>query len=261
MLLFAQYKDDEKHGVTCLFNEGVPWFIQEWKKGVLENETIVARKGKDYVAVDDAGQLAKAKGMLSAVDKEVAENQSELKKTMRTWFAGASELVKKEKDKVLTRVAAAQSKERKQAIRQEADARAAAAGARRWGETTAGRVAGADEGFAAKDRKAANKNLNATTAEAKNKLHEMNSDLEQGSRELYEFAMAALETATRSEASEPETSTPGKEPDTQKTFAVTWTGSRGKRHTDVIRASSADGAKQEVLKQHSGARINKVEEK
>ena len=57
MLLFAQYKDDEKHGVACLFKDGVPWLVQEWKTGALENETIVVRKGKDYVAVDDAEQL------------------------------------------------------------------------------------------------------------------------------------------------------------------------------------------------------------
>jgi hypothetical protein len=204
--------------------------------------------------------------MLSAAEKEVAENQSELKKTMRTWFAGASELAKKEKDKVLTRVAAAQSKERKQAIRQEADAQVAAAG-RRWnGETLAGRVAGADEGFAAKGRKAAEKNLNATTAEAKNKLHEMNSDLEQGSRELYEFAMAALEAATRSEASEPKASTPSKEPDRKKTFMVTYQTAKGRNHpsethTDEVRASSADEAREIVHKQHPKARFKAIEEK
>ena len=61
------------------------------------------------------------------------------------------------------------------------------------GYEVAGRVAGADEGFAAKDLKGANKNAKAVTGAAKHELSQMDKDITKHYKELYHFALAALE--------------------------------------------------------------------
>jgi hypothetical protein len=265
MVLYAQHKDGKKDGVTCLLKDGHPWLVQEWKAGTLGNETVVARKGSEYVAVDDAEQLAQAKETLSTVEKEVAANESELRKTMYTWFVDTSERIKKEQDKVLTKVAAAQSKAAKQAIRQERDAYVTAAHTH-YGDgrrDRVGRVAAADSGFAARDKKASDKNAAAVRNDAKAKLQQMNTAMEQGSKELYEFAIAALEAAMPSSPTAPAAYTSSQGPDRQKTFVVTYKegGKKGRMHTDSVRASSAEGAKEEVRKSHPHAKFKTVEEK
>ena len=127
MLLYSKYKDNKKHGVTCLFKDGAPWLIQEWDKGALQNETVVVHKGSGFVAVDNAEQLAKAKARLSAVEKDLAETESDLKTSLRKWFADEGDRIKKEKEKILTPVALAKHEAARQRIRQEADGRVAAA--------------------------------------------------------------------------------------------------------------------------------------
>ena len=107
MLLYSKYNDNKKDGVTCLFREGKPWFVQEWDKGTLQNETVLVRKGSDYVAVDNAAQLAEAQKKLSAVEAEVAETESDLKTNLRKWFADERDRIKKEKEKALTKAALA----------------------------------------------------------------------------------------------------------------------------------------------------------
>ncbi len=101
MLLYSKYNDGKKHGVTCLFKDGKPWLIQEWDKGTLQNETVLVRKGSDYVAVDDAAQLAEAQKKLSAVETEVAETDKDVKTNLRKWFADETDRFNKEKEKAL----------------------------------------------------------------------------------------------------------------------------------------------------------------
>ncbi len=189
MLFYAKFKDGKKQGVTCLFKNGTPWLIQEWDKGTLQNETVLVRKGSDYVAVDDAAQLADAQKKLSAVEAEVVDTDRDLKNSLRKWFADETDRFNNEKEKTLTKVARAQSKAREQAIRQEADARAAAAHPYR----KSGRVADADEGMATRDLKGANKNVKAVTGAAKHELSQMDNDITKHYKELYHFALAALE--------------------------------------------------------------------
>ena len=160
MLFYSKYNDGKKQGVTCLFKDGTPWLIQEWDKGTLQNETVLVRKGSDYVAVDDAAQLAEAQKKLSAVEAEIVETDRDVKNSLRKWFADETDRFNKEKEKA-DEGRRAQSKVREQTIRQEADARVAAAHPYR---KRSGRVADADEEMATKDLKGASKNAKAVTA-------------------------------------------------------------------------------------------------
>jgi len=194
MLLYSKCQDDKKHGVTCLFKDGTPWLVQEWDKGELQSESVIVRKGSDFVTVDDVEQLAKAKKRLSAAEKELSGTIHDVKASVREWFAGEQDRMNKEKGKALTKEADAQHKANLQRIRKEKDARAAAAHTHRggWKDRT-GRVAAADKKVSEQDEKAANKNAKAVTGEAKRELTQMDKDITEHYKQLYQFALAALE--------------------------------------------------------------------
>ncbi len=88
LVLYSKYQDNKNDGITCLLKDGSPWLIQEWNKGNLQSETLVVRKGSDFVAVDDAQQLDEAQKRLSTVEKELTETESDLKKSLGKWFSG-----------------------------------------------------------------------------------------------------------------------------------------------------------------------------
>ena len=202
MVLYAKYKDDKKDGVTCLFKDGVPWLVQQWTKGTMDSETVVSRKGSGFAALDDSEQLAKAQTRLSAVEEERAADESELKQRMRTIYAEGTKKIEDEKDKALMREIHARGDAERQRIRKEADARVAAAHTHEYGRDRVGRVAAADGASAGQDLKRADKNLSTATKQANEKSREINAALEQGSKELYKLAMAALEEAMPSDPSD-----------------------------------------------------------
>ena len=164
MVLYSKYKDNEKHGITCFLKMGAPWLIQEWNHGTFDSETLLVRKGADFVAVDDAQQLLQAHTRLSAIEKDVAETETDLKKSLGKWFADEKSRITKEKEKVLTKVALAQHEARRQRITTEEDAEVAAAHTHLYGKDRVGRVAAVEEGFAAKGLKAANKSVKPSLA-------------------------------------------------------------------------------------------------
>jgi hypothetical protein len=238
----------------------------------LQNETVVARKGSDFVAVDDAKQLAEAQEKMAAVEKEVAEARSDLKNSLRKWFADETDRVKAEKEKVLTKVAGAKSKANEQRIREEEDRRERAAHyhPRRGYEDRTGRVAGADEKSAAQDRKAAGKNAQGVTREAKRELTQMDREINERNRELYGFALTALENSlpddavlsTKTPAAGKVPPPPKAEPsDGQKTFVVTYQTKNGKMHTEEIIAATAKEAKKKVREHHPHAVFKSIEVK
>jgi hypothetical protein len=193
MLLYSQYKDGKKHGVTCLLKDGVPWLVQEWDKGTLQNETVVAKKGNEYVAVDDAQQLAESQKRLSAVEKQVAETESDLNKSLRKWFTDEGDRFKKEKGQILKKVADAQGIVRRQQIRQEEARRQKGIHTHRDGSLDRnGHAALEEERSATRDLKEARKNLEAITREAKLEMNQMEQENTKHYKELYRFALAAL---------------------------------------------------------------------
>jgi hypothetical protein len=194
MVFYCKFKDNEKDGMTCLFKDGTPWLVQEWDKNALQNETVLVRKGSDYVAIDDAQQLAHAQERLSTVEKELAETDRDIKTSLRKWFTDEGDRIKKEKEKALTKVAAAKSEADRQRIRLEKDARIAALHTRRDGTLDrVGHEARADEKLAAQDLKAAQKHLEAVTKEAKRAVAQIEKETAEHCKQLYQFAMAALE--------------------------------------------------------------------
>ncbi|MGA2616447.1 MAG: hypothetical protein ABSF26_02485 [Thermoguttaceae bacterium] len=215
MLLYAQYKDDKKHGVTCLFKDGVPWLLQQWNMGILESETIVVRKGDGYVSAEGSEQLAQAQKKLSAVEEERTADEGELNSNMRRWFSESRKQAEEEKDKALYKAIHARGEAERQRIRQEADARVAAAHTHEYGRDRAGRVAATDGAFAARDLKGAKQNLSAAKNQLNEKLREMGAAAKRDSKKLYEFAMASLEGAIPSDPSDSRPNLSSKQPDPQ----------------------------------------------
>ena len=280
MLLYCNYKDSKKHGITCLLKDGVPWLLQEWNKGALESETVVVRRGTDFVAVDDPQQLAKAKERLSTVEKELAETVSGTKTSLRKWFADEGDRIKKEKGKILTQVAKAQHNANEQVIKKEYAERARAnadavarshqaainAGSRHpvrdariAGAARAARAADARESRAADgDIKAANKNAKAVTGEAKHELSQMDKDITEHYKHLYRFAMAALEKSLPTESA---SGGKAKPPEVQKTFVITYRTHKGKVATDEVVAPTVEKAKKKWRGHHPQAVLKSIEVK
>ncbi len=270
MLIYARFKDGKKDGVTCFFKDNVPWLIQEWSAGALQNETLVARKGSNFVAVDDAQQLAQAQAKLSAIEKERSDAETELKSTVRSWYVDEKQRIDAEKEKDVRPGAFARLKVAEQRERQEKDARVAAAHTHLWGQDRVGRVASADERFASGDLKAEKKNANAMAKDATKNLRAMDAALSGESREMYAFALRSLAAVTIEKApvetkAAAETKAPveTKAADRQRTFIVTYKAGKkkGQIHTEEIRAASAEEAKEKVREQHPHAAFKTIEEK
>ena len=59
-LLYSEYSHGKRHGITCLFSDGLPWIVQEYQRGATATEYYVDLKGgvaklvaKDAIAVHD----------------------------------------------------------------------------------------------------------------------------------------------------------------------------------------------------------------
>ena len=193
MLLYSKYRDNKKHGITCLFKNDTPWLAQEWNKGDLESETVLVRKGSDFVASYDAKQLDEAKKKLATIETEVDETKSDLKKSLGKWFLDEKSRIEKEKDKILTKASTARGEARWSAIRKEQDERVAAYHTHPGGLDRVGMVGATDARIAAQHEKAADKNTKAVVGEAKRELTQIDKEITKHDKELYHFALAALE--------------------------------------------------------------------
>ena len=140
---------------------------------------------------------------------------------MGKWFADEKDRIKKEKDKILTQVAQAQHKAKEEVIKKEYDeeARANAAEAARSHADAidAGshhpvrdaRIAGAASAARNADKRAgraenpyikeADKNTKDVIGDAKHELNEIDKEITEHYKELYHFAMTALEKSPQDE--------------------------------------------------------------
>lgn len=213
MLLYSQYKENKKHGITCLFKNGVPWLIQEWKTGNMTSEAVfTSSKKKGWKSVEDPEQLADAKKKLSDIEETLKETDIDAKKHLREWFREEDERIRMQNVKIIRPVQKAEAEAREEAKRKES-AEAARAGAaavagrhpynpyhpsgannRVRGAAIATRNAYARESNSAgSDLKAANKNANATANEAKNVLQKRDASIKEEYKDLYQFAMKMLD--------------------------------------------------------------------
>ena len=260
MMLYSNYEDSKRHGITCLFRDDTPWLAQEWDKGALQNETVLVRKGSDLVAVDDAQQLTQAHETLSAVKKGLSETESDLTKSVRKWFTDEGDQAKKIKERLLTKVAHAQSMVRKQQIRQEEARRIKGIHTHRDGSLDPiGHEALQEEKSATRDLKEAKKNLEAVSGEAKRELSQMDEKTKEHYKELYHFALTALEKSLPDRDVPPPPKVGA--PDVQKTFVVKFRAGNGKRHTQEILAATAEEAKEKWRERYPNAVLKSIEEK
>ena len=99
--LYAQYrldrKHDQKHGVFCFFQDGIPWLIQEWENGQSQNAYLVkwTRNGplllsRSRLDGDEITQMSTAEQQLLALERKMNKNERELKKKLTNCIVGIS---------------------------------------------------------------------------------------------------------------------------------------------------------------------------
>ena len=122
-LLYAEYKDNEKHGMVCLFRSGTPCLIQEWKKGELQGEGLLSlSKDNGYVctsekqlAAEDSNEFGKAKAKLAKLDEVLAEYEGDLKRNAKSWYSKIDKQITDEYARIVKPLRIAQSVARRQA--------------------------------------------------------------------------------------------------------------------------------------------------
>ena len=113
MAMFAQYVRGGKKGFVCVFDEGMPWLVQEWDKNQMNGEYLVqwnagtpTTLATDQVSGQaEISQLAAARERLSKLEQEVKAEETEIKRELAQWF--------REEDREIKRKRAAVSNLRK----------------------------------------------------------------------------------------------------------------------------------------------------
>ncbi len=260
MLFFGQFKDGKPHGVLCLFGEDDPCFVQHYDAGTLANETLVTRNGKSIVPVADAAKLDKARERMTTTLKQIDKEESDLRTRLREYVAKQSKTLDDAQMKAIRQAGATKLQADVQRARQEADVRTAAANTFRNGnKNRKGRTAAADARLAAQDRKATARQGGEITAEDKRKAGNVAEEQEGESKNLYDFAIAGLETAMPAES--PSLRLAGSS--ATRTYLVSYqeAGKNGDSHIDEIVATSPDDAKAKLRAYRPKAKIQKVTEK
>lgn len=125
-LYFGEYKRGTKHGLTCVFRNDLPWYIQEYDKGNLACVYLVIQKSGSFEAIrekdftpEHARECALARDRLADLESQVDQREANVKKSVREWFLEVDRDIKQER-------AAAQSVQARQAAIGRANARSAA---------------------------------------------------------------------------------------------------------------------------------------
>ena len=192
MLLYCQYKENKKHGITCLFQDGIPRLIQEWNAGDLESEAVFSfSKESGWESIEDPKQLAEAKKKLSDAEEALKETEKETRRNLRQWFEEGDKRIKEQNVKLMRPIKEAQANARRQNVRK--TQAAVVAGAHPWEYSRIGGAARALRDAASVDLSTAKSHASARTNEARNALQQRAAILTEESRKLYEFALESLE--------------------------------------------------------------------
>ncbi len=108
-LLYAEYKDNEKHGTVCLFRGGSPCLIQEWKKGELQGEGLLSlSKDNGYVcasekqlAAEDSKRFSTAKARLARLEEVLADYEGDLKRNVKNWYSDINKRITDEQSRII----------------------------------------------------------------------------------------------------------------------------------------------------------------
>ena len=87
-LLYAEYKRGKKQGVSCLFRDGLPWFVQDCDKDQVKSRYLVKFTGVTPVVRPDKGlsdpekkELESAEQKLAELEEQMAEDQKTVRKS------------------------------------------------------------------------------------------------------------------------------------------------------------------------------------
>jgi hypothetical protein len=128
-LLYAEYARGNKNGLVCLFRDGMPWLIEEWKSGRMGGQYLVKwSEGSPSVVPraalqgDDAKEFASAQKRLYELEAAIDREETELKQELREWY-------REEEQSARWAKAAKMSVKRQQAMSKRIRARGAAGAA------------------------------------------------------------------------------------------------------------------------------------
>lgn len=202
LLLYSKYQNGKKHGITCLFRDREPWLVQEWDKGILKDETLLAGEGSVFAAMKDEKQFAESQKRLSDLEKQLAIMESALRKKLKSWSFEEDKRLKQEQENIRKPLALAQDEEqdlKKDKELAEQNRAAADLIARTGGKRIVG-IAKAEKDAASrasqsasKDLKEAEKKVKDLTIETQHDLEKMDKAIAARNVELYRYAIAELE--------------------------------------------------------------------
>ncbi|HUT88730.1 MAG TPA: hypothetical protein VMY37_04495 [Thermoguttaceae bacterium] len=115
LLFFGEYSRGRKNGLSCLFDKGLPWLIQEWDKNTLVDEYLVKfADGKSTVVswaklepvgpdlppkvfekrIEKMKEFVSAKRRLRMLELKMQKHEVKIKKEVLTWYRKEDQRIK-----------------------------------------------------------------------------------------------------------------------------------------------------------------------
>ena len=92
-VLYANCKFGRNNGLTCLFQENMPWLVQEWRTGKAQGEYLVQWErsvgriiSDNQMNDDERKENARAASELANLQKQLNENERTWKSTVKEWY-------------------------------------------------------------------------------------------------------------------------------------------------------------------------------
>jgi S1-C subfamily serine protease len=105
MSLFSQYVRGGKKGFVCVFDDGMPWLVQEWDKNRMHGEYLVKWNAgvptvcdsKQVSGQADIGQLAAARERLAELEQDFKAEETDIKRELAQWFRELDREIKRQR--------------------------------------------------------------------------------------------------------------------------------------------------------------------
>lgn len=108
-LLFAERKHGNKHGLICLFQDDIPWLLQEWEKSKIQCEYLVKHAEgkfnlvpKPEMNVEETEEYANALSELALLEATLEKNEAQLKRDLADWYRKEFERIKRSRQSKLS---------------------------------------------------------------------------------------------------------------------------------------------------------------
>ena len=101
-LLYAEYKNGNKHGLICLYRERAPWLLQEWDNAKLEAEYLVSYAGATPTVLPSSN-LAEHTDDLAAAQRQIEDLEENIRREQNKIKADAADWTRKEDKKIKQR--------------------------------------------------------------------------------------------------------------------------------------------------------------